>query len=1127
MTVADTLQEADIQNELAAAQEAIRRLRRYVPAAVAEGILHDQERLRGERREVAVLFADMVNFTRLSASLDAESVFGLINDLLSRLVECIHRYDGTVDKFTGDGLMAVFGAPIAHENNPELAVRAALDMQKAAAAFGPIALAQLGAPLKIRIGIHTGPAVAGILGAQEQAAYTVIGATVNLAARMESLARPGHILVSPRVYQQTHTLFNFQAMGTAQVKGIVEPVVIYEAIGGRSEPLPTQGVAGVTDIFVGRDAELEQLRTLVTAFLDDQHGRLVEIQGEAGVGKSRLVSEGLSTLSSNQVTIWQGRALPYGQGVGYGVFRSLLQHATRSCPPDEGNVLVSPALRPFLRQVLGLTPTPEEQTIFRHLEPERVKQLTIVALREWVLGQARQQPVILILEDLHWADDLSRDTLRALVNLIHEAPVLLCVVSRPRPGAPLDLTVHPAEEPLAAPLHLSLELEPLSPEHSREMLGHLVNLHGLSESFINTILTRAACNPFYIEEFVHMLIEKQVLMLEDGQWQVVTARALQELEVPATLRGLMMARVDRLPGDLQDVLRSAAVIGMQFSARLLEAVVHRLHGPISVVPLLERLKDLGLLVERPEAGEMVYAFRHIITQETVYHGLLRSQRPELHRTVAWCIESLYSADLSNQVQVLALHYHLAHEHNKAMHYALLAGDRAREHFANREAIEYYSRVLQLSQHLSNCKAERWQAVVGLGQVKQHIGEYEEAIACHRAALEEWPQAPPEDRAQAMLELGQVWEKRGDLQEAEGWLHQGLAQLGDAGATFPQLTARLYSELGWLGLRRGNLTTAQEWLEQGSTLVGDTGRYDVLSSILNRLGLVYYNRGEWKRATMYVERALELRERLGDLVGYARSLNNLGILKEASGDWDGALANYERAAETHERIGEVEGLAIAYTNLGDLYANRGDWARAEENLLRSFTLARRIAHPYQLALAHTNLGEVYLLQKRWVDCAQHLNAAIPLYTEAGARANLNLSEAYYLQGILHLEQGQTDAALQWAERNYNLLREVTGADEGESVEWGRYERLMGRIAQAHDDLVAASLHLERSAAIFHASDSQIEAGRAAYWSSLLSLKLHQPESAREELLVAQEIFKRLGAAADLQHVGEQLARLEEA
>jgi tetratricopeptide (TPR) repeat protein len=379
----------------------------------------------------------------------------------------------------------------------------------------------------------------------------------------------------------------------------------------------------------------------------------------------------------------------------------------------------------------------------------------------------------------------------------------------------------------------------------------------------------------------------------------------------------------------------------------------------------------------------------------------------------------------------------------------------------------------------------------------------------------------------MLELGQVWEKRGDLQEAEGWLHQGLAQLGDAGATFPQLIARLYSELGWLGLRRGNLTTAQEWLEQGSTLVGDTGRYDVLSSILNRLGLVYYNRGEWKRATMYVERALKLRERLGDLVGYARSLNNLGILKEASGDWDGALANYERAAETHERIGEVEGLAIAYTNLGDLYANRGDWARAEENLLRSFTLARRIAHPYQLALAHTNLGEVYLLQKRWVDCAQHLNAAIPLYTEAGARANLNLSEAYYLQGILHLEQGQTDAALQWAERNYNLLREVTGADEGESVEWGRYERLMGRIAQAHGDLVAASLHLERSAAIFHASDSQIEAGRAAYWSSLLSLELHQPESAREELLVAQEIFKRLGAAADLQHVGEQLARLEEA
>ena len=203
--------------------EALRRLRRYVPRVVAESLLHDQERLRGERREVTVLFADAVNFTHLSASLDAESVFNLINNLLGRMVACVHRYEGVVDKFTGDGLMAVFGAPIAHENDIEMAIRAALDMQKAAAEFATIAQTKLGAPLQVRIGIHSGPAVAGILGTQEQAAYTVIGETVNLAARLESMAQPGHIWTSEYVYQQAQALFDFQPLGTVPIKGIDAP----------------------------------------------------------------------------------------------------------------------------------------------------------------------------------------------------------------------------------------------------------------------------------------------------------------------------------------------------------------------------------------------------------------------------------------------------------------------------------------------------------------------------------------------------------------------------------------------------------------------------------------------------------------------------------------------------------------------------------------------------------------------------------------------------------------------------------------------------------------------------------------------------------------------------------------
>jgi class 3 adenylate cyclase/tetratricopeptide (TPR) repeat protein len=1112
---------ADLQSQLATTQEEIRRLRRYIPSVVAEGILHDQDRLRGERREIAVLFADAVDFTRLSASLDAESVFNLINDLLSRLVECVHRYDGMVDKFTGDGLMAVFGAPIAHESDPELAVRAALDMQKVAAEFEPVARAQLGAPLKIRIGIHSGPVIAGILGTREQAAYTVIGETVNLAARLEGSASPGSILVSSRVYGQTRALFNFRSLGTTRLKGVDRPVHVYEASGDRAVPLPTRGVTGVESIFLGRDGEFSQLTAVLEGFLDDRQGRLVVVQGEAGMGKSRLVSEGLSTLDSDQVVTWWGHGLPYAQGVGYGVFRSLMQNAIHSHWAEGAwDELISPAMRPFLRQMLELPLTAEDRATLRNLEPERIKQLTTLAMREWLLVNARQQPILLVMEDFHWADDLSRDMLESLVNLAQDAPVFFCVITRPTPEAPLDLFTSPAKEASSGPSSLFLELEPLSPEHSRLLLAHLIDLSDLSDRLVDTILDRAQGIPFYIEEFVRMLVEKDILRLGEERWRVASTVALEALEIPTTLRGLMMARVDRLPQDLQHVLRNAAVIGLQFSAQLLEEVEHRIRGTTSVQPSLERLCDLGLLLERPEAGEQVYAFRHILTQETIYSSLLRSRRPDTHRTVAECIEQIYAEDLTSQVEVLAFHYDQARVRDKALRYALLAGDRARARFANREAIEYYSRALQLSQHLSGHERERWEAAVGLGEVEQHIGEYEEAVAIYKAALEDWGGATAEARARVMLNMGQVWDKRGELDEAGEWLRQGLMELDRTGMASPDLRAEIYSELGWLSLRRGGLSAAQDWLGRGLELVQGTEHYDVLSSILNRLGGVHYHRGKWQAATECVERALELRKQLGDIVGMARSFNNLGILKKISGDWEGALADYQRSVELHDQIGDVEGLTLAHTNLGILHTERGEWDRAEENLRQSLEIAQQIDHPYELAQAYKNLGRLYLLQERWEEAEQNLDIAVPMYNEAGAQAHLNLNDAYYLQGRLCLDRGDVDRAEGWAQRSYDLLQRITRSTDGESVEWGRYEQLVGRIARARGDLEMARRHLERGAAIFRASGAPIDVGRAVYRSALLSFELGQMERAREELREAEQIFERLGAKADLKRVEER-------
>ncbi len=1103
-----------LQQALAAAQESLQRLKRFVPSVVAESILYNQERLSGERREIAVLFADAVNFTHLSASLDAESVFNLINDLLGRLVACVHRYGGLVDKFTGDGLMAIFGAPVAHENNAEMAVRAALDMQRAADEFTPVAKAQLGAPLEIRIGIHSGPAIAGILGPAEQAAYTVIGDTVNMAARLEALATPGNILVSGQVYTRTQAFFEFETMEATFIKGVVHPVVTYQVTGRRIAPEAARGIPGVGSIFLGHEAALAQLRARLVDFVEQRAGQRITVRGEAGMGKSRLVSEWLKDVTPDTARIWHGRGLPYVQGIGYGIMRSLLQNAISTYPTGEAwESHISAALLPFLKQIAGLPLTPREEMPLSTLTPESIKQLTELALREWFIEEARRQPLIVVLDDFHWADDLSRDLLKSLSHITAEVPVIFCVITRAYAEPPFAPS-------LATERDLIVNVNPLTQAQSRELLAHAVDLEDLPESVIDTILTRAEGNPFYIEEFVRMLIEKGLLRLEGAQWHVISTVALEKLEAPTSLRGLMMARVDRLPENLRNVLRDASVIGLQFDARILESIERHFHGADSVAPFLERLTEAGLLEPRPQANAHTYAFRHILTQETIYDSILHVQRPVLHRLVAEALIALYADDLHNQAEVLAIHYDQARMRDKALEYTLLAGERARLQFANRKATEYYSRALQLSQHLTHCEKERWQAAMGLGDVQQHIGEYEEATAFYQAALEDWKEAPPEVQAEIMLKLGRVWIQRGGIEEGEKWLQEGLARLNHVAHAQPQIEAEIDAFLGWINLRRGDLASAQGWLEKGLARVNDTPHLDVLSSILNRLGAVYYEQGELDRATHLVERALAIRESLGDILGVARSSNNLGILKGNSGDWQSALENYQRGLQILEKIGNTEGVAIAHTNIGSIYIDIGDWDKAAANLQQGLTLAQRIANPFETAQAHLNLGRLYLAQHLWDKSQQHLDAAIALYKQAGSRASSNLIDAYSLQGSLCLEQGNIASAAEWSAQSYRLLQEVNG----ETAEWGRYEQLRGRILAIQGDAAQALEHLRRAKTIFNVSRTHLEVGRTAYYSAQAWRYLDHAPKVRAELLEAQHIFEQLGAAPDLHLVTQMMAEL---
>lgn len=1112
---------AQLQEQLQSAHQQIDRLRRFVPPVVADGILHDHERLRGERREVTVLFADAVDFTRLSSSLDAETVFILINDLLTRLVNAIHRYDGLVDKFIGDGLMAVFGAPLAHENDAELAIRAALDMQQAVHEFSSIAQAQLGAPIDIRIGIQSGFVVAGVIGTETQTSYTVIGDPVNIASRLESQIEPGHILVGAPVFARTKTLFNFSPLELVSVKGVDQNMEVYKVISSRGVTAKERGLPGIEGLFLGRTNELTILNSVLKTFTHDDDGALIIVEGDAGLGKSRLVGEWLSNVQTADMTIWHGRGLPYAQGTGYGVFRSLLQDAVNNAPHAKSWLdSVSDTFKPYMRNLIGQPLSDEDENAWRYLSPERISQMYILAIREWITQAASTKHLILVLDDFHWADDPSCEVLKSILNLIYTLPIMFVIMFRPQSGEKSgcgDVTSY-------NPTHITVP--PLSDEDSFSLLENIADLHNVPQTIIDTILIRAEGNPFYIEEFVRMLIEKGVMAFLDGRWRVSSPLALERLDIPTSLRGMMMTRIDRLPENLRYLLQDAAVIGLQFDTQLLQEMERRLRGVENILPMLERLCELDLLMQQPQVGPETYAFRHILTQEAIYRSSLRHQRPKLHRIVAESIEALYPDSLTAYIALLAHHYDFAREREKALQYTLEAGERAQQRFANRESIEYYARALQLSQHFSNTQEERWRAAIGMGDVQTHIGEYEEAIAFYQAALEEHINAAPESQSEVMLKTGRVWDKRGVLENAEYWYQAASSKLELLDGELPRLRAEVNGALGWLEMRKGNLPNAEVLFEKAVSLVENTAHYEVMSSTLNRLGGVYFNQGKWDAAVFAVTRALEIREKLNDLVGVARSSSNLGILKRSSGDLKGALENYKRSLEALLRVGDTEGTAIAYTNIANVYIDLGEWGLAEANLRRSFAISQRIANPYELAQAHLNLARLFTVQKVWPQAGTHLRNAISLFSQSGSASNPNLIDAYWVQGMLNLEQHQLDAAEQSLGKCHTLLRELTKNAQGASAEWGRYEQLAGRIALERDQSSKALLHLQAARTIFAKTNTMIEEGESTYWCAIALHKTGKTAQAINTLQSALSIFERLDSQSNIELVKSAIHQLSE-
>jgi class 3 adenylate cyclase/tetratricopeptide (TPR) repeat protein len=650
--------------------------------------------LEGERKQVTVLFADLKGSMELLADRDPEEARKILDPVLERMMEAVHRYEGTVNQVMGDGIMALFGAPLAHEDHAVRACYAALRMQEAVRKYAEELHRREGIPIQIRVGVNSGEVVVRSIGSDLHMDYTAVGQTTHLAARMEQMAMAGSILLSADALRLAEGFVEVKPIGPVNVKGLRKPVEVYELAGAsaRRSRLQVAAARGLSR-FVGRDAEIEHLRR---ALEHAAHGRgqVAAVMGEPGVGKSRLTFE---LTHSHRVDGWlvlEAGAVSYGKATSYLPLIDLLKgyfHIDDRDTPREvsekvtGKILtLDRALEPTLPALLALLDVGEDPE-WKTLDPPQRRQQTLNAVKRLFLREAQVQPLLVVFEDLHWIDPETQAFLDGLVESLPSARLLLLINYRP------EYEHHWGSKTS----YTQVRLDPLPPESARELLRGLLGEDATVASLESLVTERTEGNPFFLEESVRALVETGALAGERGAYRL--AAALTDVQVPPTVQTILAARIDRLPPEEKRLLQSAAVIGKDVPFALLMAIADQPEDALRRG--LGHLQAAEFLYETSLFPDAEYTFKHALTHDVAYGSLLQERRRQLHARIASAIEGLHADRLDEHIERLAHHAARAEVWGRAMTYLRRAGARAVARSANREGVSYLGQALAALAHL--------------------------------------------------------------------------------------------------------------------------------------------------------------------------------------------------------------------------------------------------------------------------------------------------------------------------------------------------------------------------------------------------------------------------------------------
>ena len=1061
----------------------------YTPPHLAEKILTSRATLQGERKQVTVLFCDLANSTGMAEQLGAEAMHDVLNRFFKLALDAVHRYEGNVNQFLGDGFMALFGAPIAHEDHARRAVLAALELRRRIDAWNRAEAEQRDARVSLRMGMNTGTVVVGAIGDNLRMDYTAVGDTTNVAARLEGQATPGQIVISQTTHRLVEGYCRMRSLGPLALKGKENPTPAWELLdaSGAVNRLDVELERGLTT-FVGRERELQ---TLLDCFEQTRsgQGRMVFLAGDPGVGKSRLLLELRRRIEATAAVWLEGRALSFERSTAFYPLIDMLRRSFGIEEADAETTIVTKieqallhhgeALRgdlPYLRYLLGADPGEEK---VRRMDPQLRRGELFRALRRFLFHASEVRPKVVVLEDVEWMDGATRDFFGTVDDSVPAGRVLFLFTYRPGHAAAFG----------ERSWHVRLTLRPLATTHGARIARTLLGVDRLPDGLASLLAHKTEGNPFFVEQMIRSLLEAGTIRRVGDR--CVLAGPTEDSSVPGTVLDVIAARIDRLEEAQKTTLQLASVVGREFSPRLLA----RLEAERSdrSERLDARLRELVAieLIYRQSLEPETYSFRNELTRDVAYYSLLTGTRRDLHRRIGEAIEELEAHRLIERSEALAHHFERGEVWDKALTYLAQAGQKAQQAGALTEALDFHERALAACERLGTAVDPAMHMSIHARKGEAHVLRSEFPLS-----VEAWRQVHDiahrsgdrESEARALYKMGFGYHWSHEFERAlqcsesarvlaseigarstvaastfvTGWVHAVLGELDEAMRRLDEAlrTSREAEDdeqegfclfvLGEIRNWKGEYTEALRLLDEALGIGRTRNLPFLVAGVLWMGGIIRCGGGDYEAALASLQEALDLSERLGDRAHRGRVLNTLGWVYGELHDLEAAFRYNEACLEVAAEIGDPEIIRNAQLNQGDTLLRLGRMEEAETHLEQVHeTLQQRgtwgedwMKWRYAEHLWHS-LGELWLARGDGEMALIYAGSCCEGAERTASRKNL--VKGWRLRGQALLAQGRVEEAGQALRRALEV-----GRDLGNPPQLWRTHQALGALHEARGE-----------------------------------------------------------------------------